>query len=84
MVDNGLQLVEAVKQYRPDIVFIDIRMPGMGGIEACTILTDLFPGLFKIAITYHDSCHADVYQMSRAGATGFLSSCPTRRRSFVA
>jgi DNA-binding LytR/AlgR family response regulator len=31
---NGLEAVEMVEQYRPDIVFLDIRMPGLTGVEA--------------------------------------------------
>jgi DNA-binding NarL/FixJ family response regulator len=73
MAADGLRLLELAKQHRPDVVFIDIRMPGMGGIAACTELTALFPHMGKIAITYHDACHDDVYEMSLAGATGFLS-----------
>lgn len=73
LVANGAELIEAAKQHRPDIVFIDIRMPGMDGMDACMELTVLFPHIGKIAITYHDTCHPDVYRMSLAGATGFLS-----------
>ncbi|MGN6164322.1 MAG: response regulator [Flavisolibacter sp.] len=70
---NGFQLIEACAQYQPHIVFIDIRMPGMNGIEACRQLTARFPHIVKIAITFHERCHADIHKMWEAGATGFLS-----------
>ena len=31
---NGLEAVELVAQHRPDVVFLDIRMPGLTGVEA--------------------------------------------------
>lgn len=70
---NGTELIELCKKHLPVIVIIDIRMPGKGGIEACRELHALFPGMGKVAITYHDADHPDIYEMSRAGATGFLS-----------
>lgn len=70
---TGNGLIELCKQHLPDIVIIDIRMQGMSGIEACRELSALFPNMGKIAITYHDACHPDLYEMSLAGAAGFLS-----------
>ena len=72
VVDNGLQLVEATQQLQPDIVFIDIRMPEMDGVAACTLLHSLYPAMGKIAITFYDPCHPDVHKMWKAGARGFL------------
>jgi DNA-binding NarL/FixJ family response regulator len=73
IANNGAELIELSKQHLPDVVIIDIRMYGMGGIEACRQLTALFPNMGKIAITFHDACHPDIYEMSQAGASGFLS-----------
>lgn len=69
---NGLQLIELAKQYGPDVVFIDLRMPGMDGVAACAALQELFPQMGKIAITYYDPCHPDVQKILLAGARGFL------------
>jgi DNA-binding LytR/AlgR family response regulator len=38
---NGLEAVEAVKQHAPDIVFLDIRMPGLTGVEAARQIAQL-------------------------------------------
>ena len=38
---NGLEAVEAVRQHRPDIVFLDIRMPGLTGVEAARQIAQL-------------------------------------------
>ncbi|WP_326542784.1 LytR/AlgR family response regulator transcription factor [Pseudorhodoferax sp.] len=40
---NGLEAVELVDQHRPDIVFLDIRMPGLTGVEAARQIAQLPP-----------------------------------------
>ncbi len=40
---NGLEAVELVQQHRPDIVFLDIRMPGLTGVEAARQIAQLPP-----------------------------------------
>jgi two-component system NarL family response regulator len=72
-VGNGAELIEATKQYLPDLVFIDIRMPVMDGIAACRELQNLFPSIGKIALTMYDHYYPDVQQMLQAGARGFLT-----------
>ncbi len=41
MAENGLQAIEQVNQTEPDVVLMDIRMPGMGGLEAARHLMAL-------------------------------------------
>ena len=38
---NGLEAVQAVRQHQPDIVFLDIRMPGLTGVEAARQIAQL-------------------------------------------
>jgi DNA-binding LytR/AlgR family response regulator len=40
---NGLEAVQLVEQHRPDIVFLDIRMPGLTGVEAAKQIAQLSP-----------------------------------------
>ncbi len=40
---NGVEAVQAVQQHRPDIVFLDIRMPGLTGVEAARQIAQLPP-----------------------------------------
>jgi DNA-binding LytR/AlgR family response regulator len=40
---NGLEAVELVEQHRPDIVFLDIRMPGLSGVDAARQIAQLPP-----------------------------------------
>ncbi|MFO1328299.1 MAG: LytTR family DNA-binding domain-containing protein [Rubrivivax sp.] len=40
---NGLEAVELVEQHRPDIVFLDIRMPGLSGVDAARRIAQMAP-----------------------------------------
>ena len=40
---NGLEAVQMVQQHRPDVVFLDIRMPGLTGVEAARQIAQLPP-----------------------------------------
>ena len=42
VVGDGVSAVQAALQHKPDILFFDIRMPGMGGLEAAAELADLW------------------------------------------
>ncbi|HEY5785971.1 MAG TPA: response regulator transcription factor [Microlunatus sp.] len=73
---DGLEAVEAARRLHPDIVLMDVRMPGMDGVTATKRILDEAPSkpddLVKMIIltTYHvDSA---VYAALRAGASGFL------------
>lgn len=68
---DGAAALRVVEQERPDIVLMDIRMPGMDGIEATRRIT-AFPEPPKVLVltTYDIDDH--VVRALRAGATGFL------------
>ena len=69
--NNGEEAVELALKTRPDVILMDINMPGMDGIEATTrILTEL-PGAKVIALTSHTEGKM-VQEMFRAGALAFL------------
>jgi DNA-binding NarL/FixJ family response regulator len=68
---NGSEAVEAVERHRPDVVVMDIRMPGLNGIEATRRITQRAAGTHVIVLTTFD--HDDyIYGALRAGASGFL------------
>ena len=52
---NGLEAIELVKQRRPDVVLMDIVMPGMNGIEATRRIKEIAPQTKVIAITAYDN-----------------------------
>ena len=54
-----------------DVVLMDLRMPGMGGVEAITKLRDTAPGVRVLVLTTFDT-DSDVLPAIEAGATGYL------------
>ncbi len=70
-VDDGVRAVAAVREHRPDVVLMDIRMAGMDGITATAALHRLDSPPHVIVLT---TFQADEQVMSalRAGASGFL------------
>lgn len=68
---NGIELVEKVKKYRPDIVVTDIRMPEMDGIQACRIIKEKYPTTKVIVFSLLEEENI-VLEMLYAGANGYV------------
>ena len=68
---DGATGIEAVRANRPDVVLMDIRMPGVDGLEATRQLTDRYDDVAVVILTTFD-LDAYVFAAIRAGATGFL------------
>ncbi len=68
---NGRQAVEAVKEFRPNIVLMDLNMPEMGGVEATRLLLKEAPETNVLILTISDK-DADLFQAIKAGAKGYL------------
>jgi DNA-binding NarL/FixJ family response regulator len=71
---NGEAAVSAAAAHHPDVVLMDIRMPGMDGLEATRLLTRGSPGLKTPKVVMLTTFDLDeyVYEALRAGASGFL------------
>ncbi|MBX6358410.1 MAG: response regulator transcription factor [Micromonosporaceae bacterium] len=70
---DGEQAVRASRELRPDVVLMDIRMPGMDGLEAARrILGDHQLDQVKVVILTTFDIDDYVYAALRAGASGFL------------
>jgi DNA-binding NarL/FixJ family response regulator len=68
---NGSEAVDAAERHRPDVVVMDIRMPGLDGIEATRRIIERVAGTHVIVLTTFDDDDT-VYGALRAGASGFL------------
>jgi DNA-binding NarL/FixJ family response regulator len=68
---NGQDAIDAYAELRPDVVLMDIRMPGMDGVEATRRLCVGWPGARVIILTTFDD-DASVFEGLRAGAVGYL------------
>ena len=68
---DGAEAIAAAQRLQPDVVLMDIRMPGIGGIEATKRITDSHPNTRVLVLTTYD---LDEYAFGAlgAGAAGFL------------
>jgi len=69
---NGEAAVSAVAAYQPDVVLMDIRMPGMDGLEAARVITGEAAPAPKVVMLTTFDLDDYVYEALRAGASGFL------------
>ncbi|MET9678282.1 response regulator transcription factor [Streptomyces sp. NPDC006482] len=69
---DGADAVTKVAELSPDVVLMDIRMPGTGGIEATRVLTAAAGSTVKVLVLTTFDLDEYVYEALRAGASGFL------------
>ena len=80
---DGADAVRTCRELNPDVVLMDVRMPGMDGIEATRQLTAAGDGPRVLILTTFD-LDEYVYDALRAGASGFLLKDATAERLFDA
>jgi DNA-binding NarL/FixJ family response regulator len=68
---SGAEAVMLYRQIRPDLVLMDLRLPGMSGVEAIRTICSEFPGSKCIVLTAYDG-DEDIYQALQAGAKAYL------------
>lgn len=76
IANNGEDAIAQVETLKPDIVLIDIEMPGMDGLNATSIIVQRFPGVKVIVLSAHDD-DAYVGKSVRAGAKGYILKSTT-------
>ena len=68
---EGDAAVQVVAEVEPDVVLMDVRMPGMDGVEATRRIREQVPGCRVLILTMHDD-DATVFTAMKAGAQGYL------------
>ncbi|EXF46661.1 DNA-binding response regulator GacA [Pseudomonas sp. BAY1663] len=70
--DSGEEAIKKARELKPDVVLMDVKMPGIGGLEATRKLLRSYPDLKVIAVTI---CEEDPFptRLLQAGAAGYLT-----------
>ena len=84
IASDGAEAVRACRELSPHVVLMDVRMPGMDGIQATRQLTGPGPGRPRVLILTTFDLDEYVYDALRAGASGFLLKDVTAERLFDA
>ena len=70
-VESGAEAITAVQELHPDVVIMDVAMPGMTGIEATQRIKAISPETAVLALTMHED-EQYFFAMLRAGAAGYI------------
>lgn len=60
---DGLECIQLVESLRPQIVFLDVEMPGKTGVEAARVIQDMDPSIILIFATAHDQYMGDAFEV---------------------
>ena len=69
--ESGTEAVDLVESLKPDIILMDIQMPGISGIEATKLIREIVPGTAVLALTMHEDDQY-FFEMLHAGASGYV------------
>ena len=79
--EDGETAVRETQLTRPDVVLMDIRMPGIDGVEATRLIRAAVPDTAVLVLTMYED-DATVFTAMQAGAQGYLlQALPSRRTS---
>ncbi len=70
-VEDGDQAIESAERLHPDVILLDVHMPGTDGIRAARAISGCSPSTKILMLTVSDS-QEDVALATRAGAAGYL------------
>lgn len=76
---DGSEALELTEKHRPDLVLMDLKMPGLNGIEATREIRRRFPYVKVLALTTYDDDEW-VFDAIRAGASGYLLKDTPRQK----
>ena len=70
-VSDGLEVIRSVREKRPDIILLDIRMPRLDGVSCTKIIKEGYPDIKIIILTTFDDDEY-VFNALKYGASGYL------------
>jgi two-component system, NarL family, response regulator NreC len=68
---DGLEAIRLADELKPDVILLDLTMPGMGGLEALAILRRVSPQSRILVLTMHED-ESYLRQVLKAGAAGYI------------
>jgi DNA-binding NarL/FixJ family response regulator len=68
---DGREVLELYRQKKPDVVLMDLRLPGMGGVEITMAIRKEFPAARVIVLTTFDT-DEDIFRAIQSGAKSYL------------
>ncbi|MBF0526382.1 MAG: response regulator [Deltaproteobacteria bacterium] len=74
--ESGMQALEKIQENTYDVILLDVRMPGMTGIEALAKIKKIDPLLEVIILTGHASVDTAIEIMKHGGCEYLLKPCP--------
>jgi two-component system, NarL family, response regulator len=74
---TGPLAIEYFRKHRPDVVLMDLKLPGMSGVEATSAICEEFPNAVIIMLSTHDA-EEDIYCALQAGARTYLLKTAAR------
>jgi DNA-binding NarL/FixJ family response regulator len=80
---SGEEAVEKAKDLRPDVVIMDINLPGMNGIEATQLIRKFSPGTKILGVSLHTQ-PTYARKMIQKGAMGYVTKNSSREEMFKA
>ncbi len=80
---NGFQAIEGFRKHQPDIVLMDLKLPGTSGIEATAAICKEFPKAAIIMLSTHDG-EEDIYRSLQAGARAYILKDAAREELMAA
>lgn len=71
---DGQQVLDLIEELEPDVVLLDLTMPGLSGFEVLKETSEKFPAVNMIVLSVHDSEEYARHAL-RSGAVGYLPKC---------
>ena len=71
IAENGEQVLSEIKKEKPNVILMDIRMPGIDGVECTRLVKEKYPDIYIIVLTTFDDDEY-IFGALKYGASGYL------------